>query len=150
MFSYARRGKSRRGEEQGQSLAEALSPASEAGTGIFAACLVLGASPWILLSGPIGGIAIGVSNGVAEGLRVGIRERLIRWISGDSDGETITSPGARRTRDEDNHCGTSLEGRPCSHGWRSRLYLPFLASFLSFFSFGVSLGLFVFAVRFLS
>ncbi len=27
--------------------------------------------------------------------------------------------------------------------------LPFLASFLSFFSFGVSLGLFVFAVRLL-
>ncbi len=32
---------------------------------------------------------------------------------------------------------------------RSRLYLPFLASFLSFFSFAVSLGLFCFAVRFL-
>ena len=32
----------------------------------------------------------------------------------------------------------------------ARGYLPFLASFLSFFSFVVSLGLFVFAVRFLS
>ncbi len=31
----------------------------------------------------------------------------------------------------------------------ARGYLPFLASFLSFFSFAVSLGLFVFAVRFL-
>ncbi len=33
--------------------------------------------------------------------------------------------------------------------WGARGYLPFLASFLSFFSFAVSLGLFVFAVRFL-
>ena len=40
-------------------------------------------------------------------------------------------------------------GRPCSGGRRLRLYLPFLASFLSFFSFTVSLGLFVFAARFL-
>ncbi len=40
-------------------------------------------------------------------------------------------------------------GHPSSGGRRLGLYFPFLASFLSFFSFGVSLGLFVFALRFL-
>ena len=40
------------------------------------------------------------------------------------------------------------EGAPAAADG-ARGYLPFLVSFLSFFSFVVSLGLFVFAVRFL-
>ena len=55
-------------------------------------------------------------------------------------GELLPNPRARASR-----------SRSGSGGWRSGRYLsfPFLASFLSFFSFAVSFGLFVFAVRFL-
>jgi hypothetical protein len=48
------------------------------------------------------------------------------------------------TAQERARCGRRPGGQSCA------LYLLFLAAFLSFFSFGVSLGLFVLSVRFLS
>ena len=84
-----------------ESLANLVTSATGAGIGAYAGFVLFGSSPLLFVAAPAGMILFGAAKGIADALEQGLRERLLKFLRGQSDPPQDSANKSEPPEDDD-------------------------------------------------